>query len=512
MTGEQEATTQRSTAQIAFAEAVELVRALDTPEPKVGPPLELRLPTAPDPVGQPSAEPAAPYPVAHRASTRPPLVTRPLTDAPTLVQAQGQLRSGRTSAKELVEAALAAAEADTHGAMVALDPDRVRAEAARCDEELANGQVRGPLHGIPITVKDVIDAAGYPTAAGSDIYFDRPERDAAAVMLLRDAGAIVIGKAATHEFALGVTTPQCTNPYDASRIAGGSSGGSAIALATGIGLGSLGTDTRASLRVPAAMCGVVGFKPTWGRVPTTGIVPLSWTLDHIGPIAATVADAGVMMDVLLGVPPTASSPGGGSVEGLVVGVAARILAEAEPEVAAVVDASLSALERIGCRLVTVDVPDPDDLAVGNAIGMIISRAEAATFHRSRHHDLDRCIPEVRDQLKAALDVAAVDYLDAQRERARLAARSLAVFDQCDVVLTPTIPVVAPRSDEYEAFLMRLSRNPLVWGLIGTPALSMPAGFTPDGLPVGLQLAARPFAEDVLVSVGTRLERELATGW
>jgi aspartyl-tRNA(Asn)/glutamyl-tRNA(Gln) amidotransferase subunit A len=181
-------------------------------------------------------------------------------------------------------------------------------------------------------------------------------------------------------------------------------------------------------------------------------------------------------------------------------------------VAAGVDAALVALERIGCRLVTVDVPDPDDLAVGNAIGMIISRSEAATFHRSRHEDLHKCIPEVRDQLLAALDVTAVDYLDAQRERSRLAVRSLAVFNRCDVVLTPTTPVVAPRSDEYEAFLMRLSRNPLVWGLIGTPALSMPCGFTPDGLPIGLQLASRPFAEDMLVSVGTRLERQLADGW
>jgi aspartyl-tRNA(Asn)/glutamyl-tRNA(Gln) amidotransferase subunit A len=227
-------------------------------------------------------------------------------------------------------------------------------------------------------------------------------------------------------------------------------------------------------------------------------------------MAASVADVAVLLDVLLGLPPTGGD--GGSVQRLVVGVAARILDEAEPEVAAVIEPALAALERIGCQLVTVDVPDPDDLEVGNAIGLLISRSEAATFHRSRHEDLTKCIPEVHDQLEAGTTVTAVDYLDAQRERARLATRSMAVFDQCDVVLTPTTPVVAPRTDEYERFLMRLSRNALVWGLIGTPAVSMPAGFTPDGLPVGLQLAARPFAEDVLVSVGTRLERQLAAGW
>jgi aspartyl-tRNA(Asn)/glutamyl-tRNA(Gln) amidotransferase subunit A len=482
---------------------------VDTPEPAVGPPLELRLPSWADDGNDAPAHQAPPYP-AGTAPTKAPFVSRPLSSGPTLVQAQAQLRSGALSSKELVEAALAAAEADTHGAIVALDPDGARAQAAACDAELSTGRPRGPLHGIPITVKDVIDVAGFPTAAGSAIYLEHPTQDAVAVARLREAGAIIMAKAATHEFALGVTTPQCTNPFDPTRIAGGSSGGSAIAIATGIGLGSLGTDTRASLRVPASFCSVVGLKPTWGRVPTLGIVPLSWTLDHIGPIAATVADAAVMLDVLLGVPPTGRSTA--SAQGLVVGVATGILQEAEPEVAAVVESSLVALERIGCRLVSVDIPTPDDLAMGNDIGLLISRSEASTFHRSRHHDLSKCIPEVRDQLEAGMTVPAVDYLDAQRERARLTIRSMAVFDQCDVVLTPTTPVVPPGRDEYERFLMRLSRNLLLWGLIGAPAMSMPCGFTDTGLPVGLHLGARPFSEDVLVTLGMHLERELAAGW
>ncbi len=321
---------------------------------------------------------------------------------------------------------------------------------------------------------------------------------------------MIVGKAATHEFALGVTTPQCTNPYDPTRIAGGSSGGSAIAVATGIGIGSLGTDTRASLRVPAAFCGVVGFKPTFGRVATGGIVPLSWTLDHLGPITTTVADAAAMLDVLI--PGSSVSTGGPPAEGLVVGVAADICSEADPEVAVAVEASLRGLERIGCRLVTVDIPTPDDLAIANAVGLLISRSEAATFHRSRGRDLSACIPEVRDQLEAGMRVTAVDYLDAQRERARLSARVMAVFDRCDLVVTPSTPVVAPRRSDYERFLMRLSRNTLVWGLIGTPAVSMPCGFTPEGLPVGLQLSARPFAEGALASVGMELEQELGRGW
>src|SRR5947208_7862884 len=166
-----------------------------------------------------------------------------------------------------------------------------RREAAVRDDEAASVAFRGPLHGIPVTVKDVIDVSGAPTRAGSAAFHRRAAVDATGVARLRAAGAIVLAKVATHEFALGVTTPQSRNPHDPTRIPGGSSGGSAIAVATGMGLASLGTDTRASIRVPAALSGVVGFKATYGTVPTDGLVPLSWTMDHVAPMAVTVGDA-----------------------------------------------------------------------------------------------------------------------------------------------------------------------------------------------------------------------------
>ena len=212
------------------------------------------------------------------------------------------LADGSVSVRHVVEESLTAIERRDPEllAIVTLLADQALAEADVLDAELRDGSPRRPLHGIPITVKDVIDVAGVETRCGSAAYLDVPTADAVAVARLRAAGAIVIAKTSTHEFALGVTNPQSRNPCDPTRIPGGSSGGSAIAVATGMGLGSLGTDTRASIRVPAALSGTVGFKPTFGRVPTGGVVSLSWTMDHVAPMAVTVADAARLMDVLFG--------------------------------------------------------------------------------------------------------------------------------------------------------------------------------------------------------------------
>ena len=217
-----------------------------------------------------------------------------------IAAAGAALRRGDTTSVQLVEQALARIDADNEElvAFVEVLADQARVEAAQRDGELDAGVDRGPLHGIPISVKDVIHVRGATTRCGSDAYEALPDRDAAAVARLRDAGAVILGKTSTHEFALGVTSPQARNPHDRTRIPGGSSGGSAIAVATGMGLGSLGTDTRASIRVPAALCGVVGLKPTYGTAPTDGIVPLSWTMDHAAVLAATALDAALMLDAL----------------------------------------------------------------------------------------------------------------------------------------------------------------------------------------------------------------------
>ena len=416
------------------------------------------------------------------------------------------LRRGETTATALLDESLAAVAARDPelGAVIELTSGTARAEAVACDRDLADGRDRGVLHGIPVTVKDVIDVAGVPTRAGSDAYYDVPTADAAGVARLRAAGATVLAKVATHEFALGVTNPQSGNPHDASRIPGGSSGGSAIAVATGMGLASLGTDTRASIRVPAALSGVVGFKPTYGRVPTAGVVTLSWTMDHVAPMAATVGDAALVMEALLGHGGLVDACGRG-VEGLTIGIAEAGFADSESVVSDAVHTALTSLARAGARTVETPHPSARDLARANAAGMVISRCEATTFHTDLGLDRTLYWDEVAEQLDAADDVRATEYLNAQRIRTRLVTDLAAAFDHVDVLAMPTSPVLAPPRDEFAEFLMLLARNAIPWSLVGFPAISVPV--TPAGsLPIGLQLVAPPDREDLLVAVARRVER------
>jgi aspartyl-tRNA(Asn)/glutamyl-tRNA(Gln) amidotransferase subunit A len=426
-----------------------------------------------------------------------------------IADAARALRRREVSARELVEASLAAAAANEDlGGIAHLDPEGARARAAEIDVELTTGRDRGPLHGVPVTVKDVIDVAGMPTAAGSVAYADRPETDAVGVARWRAAGAVVVGKATTHEFALGVTTPQSRNPHAPDRIPGGSSGGSAICVVRRIGLGSLGTDTRASIRVPAALCGIVGFKPTYGTIPTTGLVSLAWTMDHVAPLATTVSDAALLLDALLGEGSQLAWAPDTMPRGLRVGVAPSGFVGAEPGVAAAVDAALGTIEELGGRLAVAPTPSSDDLDLANAAGLVVSRCEAAAAHRSLRLDRSRYWQEVDEQLDHAERVLAVDYLDAQRLRAELRDRLLAVFDEHDVIAMPTVPVVAPPVEDFAQYLMLLSRNAIPWSFVGFPAISVPVG--PAGaLPVGLQLVAPPGGEATLVQVGSALERARA---
>ena len=428
--------------------------------------------------------------------------------------ATADLRAGLISSTQLVEDSLLAVEKHDGElmAVVHLMDGAARAEAAACDAEAAAGRWRGPLHGIPVTVKDIIDVAGVPTRCGSAAYHDVPSADAVGVARLRAAGAIVLAKVSTHEFALGVTTPQSRNPHDPTRIPGGSSGGSAIAVSTGMGLASLGTDTRASIRVPAALSGVVGFKPTYGSVPTGGVVPLSWTMDHVAPITSSVADAALLVDVLSARPPAARLVDrvGSSVSGLRVGVPEAAFAGCQPEVEACVRQAIEALAVMGCDVSTALRPTAADLESANAAGLLISRCEAAAFHRRLGLDRSLYWDEVADQLEAAAELSAVEYLDAQSLRADLADGLLKVFADHDVLAMPTVPAVAPPLADFARHLMLLSRNAIPWSLTGFPALSVPCGWA-GGLPVGLQLVAAPWREDLLVAVGCAVER-CRTGW
>ncbi len=331
-------------------------------------------------------------------------------------------------------------------------------------------------------------------------------RDAEVVTRLKAAGAVVIGKATAHEFGLGVTTPQSRNPHDPTRIPGGSSGGSAIAVATGIGLASVGTDTRASVRTPSALSGVVGFKATFGQVPTQGVIALSWSMDHIGPLAKTVGDATYMLDVMARPSPGLSEFVGAPVDGLRLGVPASAFSDCHEGVTRAVQEAIEALEGLGVQVVPVTRPSADDFLISNAAGLIVSRSEAAAYHRGIGTDLGRCWAETRDQLEEGGKVPAHEYLAAQRCRAQLMDEMLEVFDGVDALAMPTSNVPAPRVEEAENYFTVLSRNVIPWSFVGFPAISVPCRSKADGLPVGLQLIAPPYEEKVLVALGTAYER------
>jgi aspartyl-tRNA(Asn)/glutamyl-tRNA(Gln) amidotransferase subunit A len=474
----------------AFATALEVLAGYRPDRPGQPPRYQYAVP------GEGRTGPALPAPSG-------PAVSRP----GTIPAAAAALRAGRVTCTDLVEEALLAVDkfdGELNG-VAHLMAESARAEAATLDEEAAAGRWRGPLHGIPITVKDIIDVRGAPTCAGSAAYHDLPAADAVAVARARAAGAVVLAKVTTHEFALGVTSPQSRNPHDPTRIPGGSSGGSAVAVSTGMGLGSIGTDTRASIRVPAALSGVVGFKPTFGSVPTAGVVPLSWTMDHVAPMATTVEDAALLLDALrAGTGAPLASWAGAPIAGLRIGVPESTFEGAADEVATAVRVALSRLERRGCVLLASDRPRAEDLEAANAAGLVVSRCEAAAFHRALGADRSLYWEEVADQLDAADGVRAVDYIDAQRLRADLAESLLGVFDDVDLLAMPTAPIVAPPVDDFARHLLLLSRNAIAWSLIGFPAVSVPCG-RPGRLPVGIQLVAPPWREDLLVAAGTALE-------
>ena len=477
-----------SVAAASFADALAVLRAqIIEPAERVVP-LAYQAPAGPPPPAQPTSASAA-VPGA--------------SSGPLAAAVAGQ-RDGTVSSIDLVESCLRAIdERDAElFAMVEEHADEVRVDALAADAERADGAWRGPLHGVPITVKDIIDVAGYTTRAGSLAYSRLAHADAPAVAMLRRAGAVIVGKVSTHEFALGVTTPQSRNPHDATRIPGGSSGGSAISVATGMALASLGTDTRASIRVPAALSGVVGIKATHGSIPTGGIVSLSWTMDHVAPMAATVGDAAIVLAVLLGGRDDLTSARPST--RLRVGVPAAPLEGVDPAVVERVEVALRGLEEQGNSVVALDRPDRVDLDVASAAGLVLSRCEAAAVHRTLGLDRTLYTDEVGDQLSAAIGVLAVDYLDAQRVRGQLAERLLHCFDDADVLAMPTTATTAPMVADAGRHLMRLARNAIPWSFVGFPAISVPAGYV-DGLPVGIQIVAPPHREELLIAAGLAVE-------
>jgi aspartyl-tRNA(Asn)/glutamyl-tRNA(Gln) amidotransferase subunit A len=445
---------------------------------------------------------------------------------PTVASVARDIRDGRLTARDSLARGLdrIAALNGTLRAFVSVREAQARADADGLDAAQRAGKLAGPLHGVPISVKDVIDVAGMPTSASSRVTDGvAASEDACAVARLRAAGAVIVGKTETHEFALGVTTPQSRNPWDPSRIPGGSTGGSAIAIVTGMAPGGLGTDTRASIRVPAALSGVVGFKPTFGLVPTHGVTTLSWSMDHCAPMGATTEDVAILLDVIAGADPRdpnsverAPAPYadwvGASIAGLRIGVPASAFDGADPEVAAAVERAIEGLRAAGARIERVDEPSVADLEMTNAAGMIVSRAEAASFHGAWLTErADRYTDETVSQLDEASRVPAVVYLGAQRLRAEFRARMAMLLGRVDALALPTSLVVAPAVGDAEKFLLVLSRNCIPWSFIGFPAVSVPCGRSSAGLPIGIQLVGRRYGDRQLLAVAQRVEGVLRDG-
>jgi aspartyl-tRNA(Asn)/glutamyl-tRNA(Gln) amidotransferase subunit A len=393
------------------------------------------------------------------------------------------------------------------------------AEAERAEQELQAGEDKGPLHGLPIAVKDLIDTRGIPTTYGSPIYADHvPSEDATVVSRLRAAGAIVIGKANTHEFALGATTPPTRNPFDVSRIPGGSSGGSAAAVAAGSALIALGTDTGGSIRIPASYCGVVGLKPTYGLVSRVGVFPESWSLDHVGTITRRVEDAAVLLNAIAGHDPkdATTSPDDRvdhtvgideGLDGLTIGVPSNhFYDDLLPDVAAAVESALVHLEACGAQVRPIDFPSVDEILAAHAA---IDLAEIATNHRRTYlQHSDSYLPETKPFIETGFFVRATTYIDALRSRPALLRRVLDAMAGVDVIVTPSQPIVAPTvgtemvhvGDVEEEVLWAMVRLLAPFNLTGQPALSVCCGYS-DGCPIGLQIIGRPYDDRTVLRVG-----------
>lgn len=436
------------------------------------------------------------------------------------------LASGKLTSSTLVEACLGQIEQRQTqlNAFITVTADAAREQAAALDAETAEGRCRGPLHGIPISLKDLIDVRGVPTTAASRVRADHVARtDATIVQRLRAAGAVVMGKCNLHEFAFGTTNEDSAygparNPHDPSRSPGGSSGGSAASIVSGMSIASIGTDTGGSIRIPSAACGTVGLKPTYGELPCDGIVPLSRSLDHVGPLARSVGDAWTLYQVMAGVPQPAPLSLGDVArpERFRVGVPSSYFLDVlDDDVRSRFDWAVERLVESGVRVEDVALPHAADVA---AIYLHVVLPEAGAYHAATldTRPMDYT-PPVRSRLQMARYILAEDYLRAMRGRAVLRREVDAVLDGRDVLLLPTLAIPAPPIGSSTVKVGRVQesvrnvtlRLTQLFNLTGHPAVSIPIGTTPQGLPVGLQLAGQHHETEALLRTALSCERRLA---
>jgi aspartyl-tRNA(Asn)/glutamyl-tRNA(Gln) amidotransferase subunit A len=448
----------------------------------------------------------------------------------TIVELAPLLRHKDVSPVEVTRACLERIEKvnPSLNALITVMSESAMEQARVAESEIATGTWRGPLHGVPVSLKDLIDVAGVRTTAASALFKDRVAgEDAEIVRRLKEAGAVIIGKNNLHECAYGGSSMisyfgEIHNPWDVERIAGGSSGGSAAAVVAGMCYGAIGTDTAGSIREPAALCGCLGIKPTYGRVSMRGVIPLSRSLDHVGPLAATVEDVAVLLQVSAGYDAaditTPDVPVANYVSALRespkmlrIGVPrAHFYEDLDAEVAAAVETALGVLATLVASIkdVTLDVPTDRNLQL----------AEAYAYHaESAAKTPELYLPETLRRIRAGADISAGEYI-VQRRALDEARRGITnIFADVDLLVTPTMPMPAPRIDELkknpdelrpaELKLLRNTRPFNVWGL---PAISVPCGFTSDGLPIGLQIAGPHWREDLVLRLAHAYEQ--ATEW
>jgi len=436
-------------------------------------------------------------------------------DLRRIVDVAPQIRSGALSPVDLVKGCLDQMDrrADVNAFITRLD-EHALAQAARCEREIRDGGYRGPLHGIPIAVKDLIDVAGTKTTSASAVPVEIAPHDAASIAQLRQAGAIVIGKTNLHEFAFGTTSDESAfgpvrHPLDPERSAGGSSGGSAAALAAGMCFGALGTDTGGSIRIPSAVCGTVGLKPTSGEISVHGVVPLSTTLDHLGPMARCVADTALLFDVLKGRPPVGTVP---TADRLTIGTPVRFFCDRlETGARRALEHAQSALTAAGHELRETDV---EHASWTPAVYLHIVLPEASRFHaRWLERSPEAYSPGVRLRLEMGRYVLAEDYVRAMDLRAELTAAVDAALEGCDALLVPAQPMAAPllntptvdidgRAEPVRAAMLRLTQ---LFNITGHPAVALPGSHDIDELPRGLQLVGRRHQTERLLEISAALE-------
>lgn len=459
----------------------------------------------------------------------------------TVEQMSKAMDAGELSSEEITRAVIARIEATEPdvNAYITTCPDQALEAAKALDQLRAAGYRLGPLHGVPVAVKDIIETKGIRTTAGGKHLEDYvPSQDAAVVERLKRAGAVIIGKTNTHEYANGYTTDNphygpTRNPWDLRRTPGGSSGGSGAAVAVGSAPAALGSDTAGSIRVPSAFCGITGLKPTYGRVSRAGVVSLAWSLDHIGPMTQSVRDAALLMNVLAGYDP--EDPGSADVpvpdfterlewdiRGMRIGVPVNCFFDRiDPEIHDAIKRALAVLEEMGAVVMEVRLPEAE-LAGPASLAVIL--AEASAYHATRLRTQPEAFgPDVRLNMEQGTLLPAQQYLKLQRYRQRFLEATRTAMQMVDVLVAPSVPVLPPVIGEYplgkekvvvdgqEEFLWdSLARTTGPFNLTGQPTLALPCGFSSSGLPIGMQIVGHAFQETTVLQVGAAYQR--ATDW